>query len=668
VVLVREDPLGERRVVAYVASGGAAPTFITELRSFLRERLPDYMVPAAIVVLERFPLGPSGKVDRGALPAPELGEPVEVGSFLAPAGPVEEGLARIWGELLGLERISAAADFFELGGHSLLATRAVSRVRETFGVELPLRTLFEAPTLSGLAARIAAALPAPVTPASVTPAPVTPTPVTPASVAPASVAPASVTPASVAPGPPIVARDRRGPSPLSYAQQRLWFLDQLAPGCPLYNVPVAMRLEGRLEARVLEQSLAEIVRRHETLRTTFAEEDGSPVQIISPDAGFTLTSVDLSDQPRTSRERALAELASTEARRPFALDEGPLLRVTLMELDREEQALLLTVHHIAADGWALEILFGELAALYEAFGADRPSPLPGLRVQYADFALWQRKWVQAGALRDQLAYWRGQLGLPLPTLDLPFARPRPAAVAYRGRKTSRLLGREVVDDLWALGRREGLTLFMILLAAFVTLLYRVTGQKDIVVGTSVANRTRLEVEGLIGCFVNTLPLRTDLSGNPTFRDLLDRVREVTLAAFTHQDVPFDLLVDTLQLPRDPSRPPLVAVLFDLHESPLCPPVLGRARVTPLEVDAGVSKFDFNLEATAGPGGLDLALYYRRDLYEPRAMEGFLDQYHHLLAAVAADAGRRLEALPLGTEQDQLSPDTLDELFAEERGT
>ena len=648
VVLVREDPLGERRLVAHVASGGATPTFITELRSFLREHLPDYMVPAAIVVLERFPLGPSGKVDRGALPAPELGEPVEGGSFLAPTGPVEEGLARIWGELLGLESISAAADFFELGGHSLLATRAVSRVRETFGVELSLRTLFEAPTLSGLAARIAAALPTPVTPAPVTPA--------------------SVTPASLAPGPPIVARDRRGPSPLSYAQQRLWFLDQLAPGGPLYNVPVAMRLEGRLEARVLEQSLAEIVRRHETLRTTFAEKDGSPVQIISPDAGCTLTSVDLSDQPRTSRERALAELASTEARRPFALDEGPLLRVTLVELDREEQALLLMVHHIAADGWALEILFGELAALYEAFGAGRPSPLPGLRVQYADFALWQREWVQAGALRDQLAYWRWQLGLPLPTLDLPFARPRPAAVAYRGRKTSRLLGREVVDDLRTLGRREGLTLFMILLAAFVTLLYRVTGQKDIVVGTSVANRTRLEVEGLIGCFVNTLPLRTDLSGNPTFRELLDRVREVTLAAFTHQDVPFDLLVDTLQLPRDPSRPPLVAVLFDLHESPLCPAVLGRARVTPLEVDAGVSKFDFNLEATAGPGGLDLALYYRRDLYEPRAMEGFLDQYHHLLTAVAADAGRRLEALPLGTEQDQLSPDTLDELFAEERGT
>ncbi|HEX2081286.1 MAG TPA: condensation domain-containing protein, partial [Longimicrobium sp.] len=496
VVLVREDAPGDRRLVAYVVGEVAAD----EVREHLRRSLPEYMVPAAFVVLEALPLTPNGKLDRKALPAPEYAAGAE--RYVAPRTPVEEVLAGIWAEVLKVERVGVEESFFELGGHSLLATRVVSRVRDVFAIELPLRALFEGPTVAELAKAVK-----------------------------------EVRRAELPVLPPVVPVERTGALPLSFAQERLWFIDRLEPGSAVYNMPMARRLGGALDEAALERSLREIVRRHEALRTVFAEVDGSPVQVIAPFDGFALPVEDLSGLGETDREAAVGRRAGEEAARPFDLAAGPLFRAALLRLGGEDHVLLLSMHHIVSDGWSMGVLVRELSALYAAYREGRESPLPELPVQYADYAVWQREQLAGEVLDRQLAYWKERLAGAPGLLELPTDHPRPAVQAYRGATVPFEISLELLERLQALGRSEGATLYMTLLGAFQVLLGRYAGSEDVVVGSPIAGRTRREVEELIGFFVNTLVLRTDLSGNPSFREVLRRVREATLGAYEHQEVP-----------------------------------------------------------------------------------------------------------------------------------
>ncbi|HEU0052591.1 MAG TPA: condensation domain-containing protein, partial [Longimicrobium sp.] len=455
-VLAREDAPGERRLVAYVVGGAGAD----ELRPHLRKRLPEYMVPSAFVGLDHLPLNANGKVDRRALPAPGYTADER---HVAPRTPLEEVLAGVWAEVLRLNRVGVEENFFALGGHSLLATRVASRVRELLGVELPLRALFEDPTVAALADRVEA-----------------------------------LRRAGVPPLPPVVPAPRDGPLPLSFAQERLWIVDRMEPGAAVYNVPAALRLSGALDAAALERSLGEIVRRHEALRTTFREAAGGPVQVVAPFAGFTLPVEELSGLDDDAREAEVERRAAAEAARPFDLAAGPLFRAALLRLGAGEHVLLLSMHHIVSDGWSLGVLVRELSALYAAFREGRESPLPDLPVQYADHAAWEREQLRGEALERRLAYWRGRLEGAPALLELPTDHPRPAARTYRGAHLPVHFPASLRERLEALARGEGATLFMVLLAAFQALLAKYAGSEDVVVGSPIAGRTRAEVEGLIG--------------------------------------------------------------------------------------------------------------------------------------------------------------------------
>jgi len=439
--------------------------------------------------------------------------------------------------------------------------------------------------------------------------------------------------------------------PLSFAQERLWFLSQLEPGSPAYNLPAAVRFTGPLDVTALEQSLNKVAQRHEVLRTTFATVEGQPIQFIAQDLTCTLPVVNLQKLPKTEQEAEVMRRAAEEAMHTFDLAQGPLLRATLLKLGEEEHVLLLTMHHIISDGWSTGVLIREMAALYEAFSTGEPSPLPDLPIQYADFAVWQRQWLHGEVLETQLAYWKQQL-VGVPVLELPTNRPRPAIQTLRGARQSLELTRTMTEALKALSRQEGGTLFMTLLAAFKTLLHRYTGQDDIVVGSPIANRNRAEIEGLIGFFVNNLVLRTDLSGNPTFRELLGQVREVTLEAYAHQDLPFEKLVEELQPERNLSYAPLFQVVFSLQNAPRPALELPDLTLTPLEVESGTAKFDLNLFMIDTEQGLVGSLEYSTDLFDTATTIRMLGHFQTLLEGIAADPDRRLSDLPLLTEAEQ----------------
>ena len=565
------------------------------------------------------PLTANGKVDRRALPAPEG---IGVEEYQAPRTQTEELLSGLWASVLRVPSVGVHDNFFELGGHSLLATQLASRVRETFGVELPLRELFTRPTVAGLAEHVEAALRGGMR---------------------------VMVPALVP-----VSRDQE--LPLSHAQERLWFLDQLGPGSVAYIVPAAVRLKGWLDVEALQRTLDEVVRRHEVLRTRFIAVDGEPVQVIAPPSRLELPVIDLSELPEEEREAEAHQLAAAEAQRPFDLSVGPLLRVQLLRLREEDHVVLFTMHHIITDGWSTGILVREVAALYEAYIKGHESPLPELEIQYADYAVWQREWLQGEVLEQQLSYWRQQLGEELPVLQLPTDKPRPPVQSYRGRSLGFSLPAELTAELKKLSNAESVTLYMTLLTAFKILLWRYSGQSDVVVGTPIAGRNQLATEGLIGLFVNTLVLRTNLSGDPSFRELLERMREVTLGAYAHQDLPFEKLVEELQPERDMSRSPLFQVVFALHNE-----ITETLQLPGLEANEvgsaadETAKFDITMAVTETDSELGGSLQYSTDLFEASTISRMLEQFERLLASAVSAPEQHISQLELlsSAERQQL---------------
>ncbi len=452
--------------------------------------------------------------------------------------------------------------------------------------------------------------------------------------------------------PPLVRQADRSNLPLSFTQQRLWFLDQLEPGSPFYNLPTAVRLSGQLNVAALEASLNEIVRRHENLRTSFPAVDGQPAQVVAPSLVLPLPVVSLLELPGSKREAEAQRVATEQTQLSFDLARGPLIRATLLQLDAEEHLLLIITHHIVSDGWSFGVLLRELRAIYEVFASGKPSPLPELPIQHADYAAWQRQWLQGDMLQTQLDYWKNQLAGAPPALELPTDRPRPPVQSYHGATQSVLLPTRLAEKLKALSQREGATLFMTLLSAFQTLLYRYTGQDDIVIGTPIANRTRPEVEELIGFFANTLALRADLGGDPTFRELLKRVRAVALDSYAHQDLPFDRLVEALQPERNLSYHPVFQVLFILQNAPMPPVEMGGLTLTPMQVDSGTATFDLTLMLVDTSEGLEAVVEYSTDLFDASTISRMIGHYHTLLQAVVANPDRRISQLPFMAEEEQ----------------
>ncbi|MGZ3457007.1 MAG: amino acid adenylation domain-containing protein, partial [Archangium sp.] len=606
VVVVREERPGDKFLAAYVVPKPGERLEAAELREHLRSRLPAFMVPAAFALLDALPLTPNGKVDRKALPHPDLKDSRRV--YTPPRDELEAALLGFWEELLHCERAGIHDNFFELGGDSLLATRLMARIRTTQGVRLEVRTLFEAPTVARLAERITRERQAQGT-------------------------------RQMPQGPALVRVPRSGPLPLSFAQRRLWILSEIDGASAAYNIPAALRLRGALDVDALVRALQEIVRRHEALRTNFLRVGEEPVQVIAE--GYTLH-VPVEE----SREEDIVPRARAHATRPFDLATEPLFRATLLRLSPEEHVLLVCLHHIVSDGWSTGVLIRELVALYGAFREGRASPLSELPLQYADFASWQMEWLTGGELERQLAYWKKQLqGLP-DLLELPSDRPRPPTQSYRGAVLPFELPEPLTERLRALSRQHEATLFITLLAAFQTLLARYTGQTDIAVGSPIAHRTHGELEGLIGCFFNTLVLRGDLSGAPDFTTLLARVKETTLAAHAHQDVPFERLVEVLQPRRSLSHSPLFQVMFILQNVPTGRLELPGLELRPVEFEMPVSKFDLTLDLTDTPQGLRGRLEYSTDLFDASTMERLSRHLRVLLEAIATDPARSVFELPL----------------------
>jgi amino acid adenylation domain-containing protein/non-ribosomal peptide synthase protein (TIGR01720 family) len=618
VVVVREDVPGNKNLVAYITSQPDQTLAIASLRQFLESKLPGYMVPSAFVMLEALPLTPNGKVDRRALPVPDHTQLIQQSNFVAASTPAEQILAQIWTEVLGIDNIGIHGNFFELGGHSLLATRVISQIQQVFKVELPLRRLFEQPTIAGLAKDIETATKADL----------------------------------LLELPPIQRIRRSQDLPLSFAQQRLWFLAQLEPDSPFYNISATIRLQGQLNIAALEQSFNEILRRHEALRTNFKTVEGQPVAVISPVKSLLLPVIDLLELPPAQRETKVRQLALAEAQQSFNLNTDTLLRVKLLRLEEQEYVALFTMHHIVSDGWSMEILLLELGTLYLAFSKGQPSPLAELPIQYADFAAWQRQSLTASVLQSQLTYWQQQLKGAPELLELPTDHPRPAVKSFKGASHDFELSPELSTRLKNFSQQQGCTLFMVLLAGFKTLLYRYTHSSDIVVGSPIANRHHKQIEGLIGFFVNTLVLRTDLSGNPSFVELLSRVKEVALGAYAHQDLPFEQLLDKLHTTRNTSHTPLFGVMFVLQNAQKSQLALPGLSLSSLSTNNGTAKFDLTLDMRETALGLRGTIEYSSDLFEADTITRMVSHLQTLLNAIVANPQAKLEQLPLLTQTER----------------
>jgi amino acid adenylation domain-containing protein len=614
-VVIREDRPGDKRLVAYVvADEGRAPS-PSELRVFLQLSQPDYMIPSSFVALDGLPLTPNKKVDRGALLAYDFSRTEEVESFVEPRTPAEEIVANIWAQVLGIERVGVNDNFFLLGGHSLLATQVIARIRGVFRVDVPLRVIFQHPTVAGLVSCFDESRKAGEF------LPLTPVP-------------------------------RGATVPASFAQQRLWFLDQLDPGSASYNLSRALRMHGQLDVKVLRQALNAVVARHESLRTSFASVEGEPVQIISPLRKIELRVIDLKALLPEERETEARRQAAEASARPFNLAQDQLLRANLLQLDERDHVLLLVIHHIVSDGWSMSVLFHEIGVLYEAFMNKRPSPLPELPIQYPDFAVWQRAWLQGQVVQEQLDYWKKQLADAPTVLDLPSDRRRPAMQTSNGDYFVRLLPKHLQDSLNELSRQEGVTLFMTLLSAFQTMLHRYTRQEDFLLGTPIANRHRRETEDLIGFFVNTLVMRTDLSGNSSFRDLLRRTKEVALQAYTHQDLPFERLVEELQPERSLSHLPLFQALFAVQNLPHANLNLPALHLQEFSFERKATRFDLAVYIGESDNGLRATFEYNTDLFYASTIERMAEHFQTLLQGIVTNPNQRISELPLLLESER----------------
>ncbi|MGI5531252.1 amino acid adenylation domain-containing protein [Streptomyces syringium] len=607
VVLARPSGPGDLRLIAYALrdphTGGSVEA--ADLRAYLAERLPAALVPAFVVVLDRLPLNPNGKLDRGRLPDPDLDRTNGPLAGGAPRTAVEREIAHIWREVLGIRRIGIQDNFFELGGHSLLATQVATRVRQTLGVDVPLRELFEARTVEALASRVEQYRGR--TRGQDTHAPIETVP-----------------------------RDDRGMA-VSFAQRRLWFLEQLRPGDPAYHVAGELHLHGELDVAVLRAAMTELIRRHEALRTVFTAIDGEPFQVIGDVPHDIMPSAELLPGERWS------ERSAAFAAHPFDLTTAPL-RASLIRVADTEHVLLLAVHHIAADGWSMRILMRELAALYTAFHEGRPSPLPEPAVQYADFAAWQRRRHATPAGEESLGHWQRELAGSPPVLELPTDFPRPELAGRTADRVVHHLDAGLTQALTALATRHGATLSMVLLTAFTVVLGRWSGQHDVLVGMPVAGRTRREIEDTVGLFVNTVVIRADTAGDPAFTELLAQVRRKALDADAYQDVPFEELVERLAPQRDLSRAPVFQVMFNMRNLEDFDLDMPGLRAEPAEAVDTSSKLDFTLYAKPRDGQVDLELVYSAELFGPATMHALLEQIHGLLVQAEHAPDRRISTL------------------------
>ncbi len=624
IVISQEDETGDKHLIAHVISEQAETLDVTNLRGFLSSKLPGYMVPSFFKLVTDFPLSESGKVDRDALSSID-GDRIGLATrYIAPQTPYQEILAGIFASTLGTKPIGIDDNFFELGGHSLLVTSLLSKIRKTFQLELDLRDVFKSPTVRELS----------------------------------KVIQREILSESLALSPPVTPQARGDVLPLSFAQRRLWFLDQLLPGNAFYNLPTALRVDGDLNIEALRKSLNQIVHRHETLRTTITLKGDEPVQIIVPSLKITIPLIDLSQENPLEREVKAQQIIIEEAREPFDLEQGPLLRTKILRLTSEEHFILLTMHHIISDGWSMRILIREVTKLYQAFVSGDPAPLPPLPIQYTDYTLWQREWLQGEILEKQQHYWKSQLADSPSSLELPTDRPRPAMLSSRGAHLSFEIPLDLSRAVREYAQLEDATLFMILLSAFQVLLYRYTGQTDISVGTPVANRTRDEIEDLIGFFVNTLVMRGDLSGNSSFNSFLREMKEVTLSAYAHQDLPFEALVEMLRPVRDMSHSPLFQVMFALDNMPLERVTLPGLSLIPLDAESGTTKFDLTLTIHDGLDTLHGSVEYNTDLFDPSTIERFVDHYCVLLESILKAPGKRIDELAI------LSPNEKNQILIE----
>jgi len=612
VVIDREDHPSDKRLVAYIVPK-EQKVMAGIVRQFLVEELPEYMLPSAFVYLDSIPLTSNGKIDRRALPLPDMLESIE-SDFISARTPTEELLTTIWADTLNINQIGVHDNFFELGGHSLLATQVISRLRDVFSVELPLQDLFKSPSIAGLSELIDA-----------------------------------VRNDQQVMLPSIQKNNQKGDIPLSFAQQRLWFLNQLEPNTSLYNISTAIKVTGMLNVEVLNQSLNAIVDRHEILRTTLKTVDENPMQIISDSHPEQLKVKVISSG--TNQPTDIQYLLNEEAHLPFDLSSDLMIRATLLQ-QPTEHILILVIHHIACDGWSMGVLFRELTALYHAFSTNSPTHLAELPIQYADFSCWQRQYLTKTKLQKQLIYWQEKL-TDVPVLfDFPTDHPRPLIQTYRGTSQNFKISKDQTNQLQRLSQQSGATLFMTLLTAFVSLLGRYSNSDDVVVGSPIANRTNREIEPLIGCFINTLVLRSDISGNPSFQGLLTRVKQVALEAYDHQDIPFEQLVDALQPERNLSNNPLFQIMFILQNTPKIDFELPGLNISPFEIKNDTAKFDLTLSVTETVQGLDGRLEYNTDIFEAATISRMIGHFQVLLDAIIAQPNLPISSLPLLTEQER----------------
>ncbi|PFY82408.1 condensation domain-containing protein, partial [Bacillus pseudomycoides] len=615
VVLAQEDEHGDKRLVAYVVGEGS----VQDWREHIKEKLPNYMVPAHVVKMDALPLTINGKFDTKALPKWDSAVQASV-EHIGPRNETEKKLVTIWSSVLDINQstIGVHDSFFELGGHSLLATQVVSRLREVFEISLPLHELFQYSTIEGLSRRITTLL-------------------------------QENKDYDISPLQP---KERGERVPLSYAQQRLWFMNQLEPNSSLYNIPTTWCLKGKWAIEALEKGYNALIHRHEVLRTVFQEINGEPLQVIGDYTTKSLQVIDLRHLPQEEKEIQMKDLTQREIEKPFDLSEGPLIRTQLIIMEEEELVLLCTMHHIISDGWSMGILFDEWFALYQAFAEEKPAQLQPLPLQYADFAQWQRDWLKDEVLSQQLEYWQKELNGELPVLKLPFDSPRPAVQSYKGDTYQVILPVALLERIKAFSRQEGATLFMTLLAGYQGFLSRYTGQKDILVGSPIANRNHKEIEGLIGFFVNTLVYRANLTDDLTFKELVAQVKEKALKAQEYQDVPFEKVVEVLQPERNASHSPIFQTMFTLQtHSRKLPKILDHS-LEPIPSYMAVAKFDLTVVMEETEEGLQVAFEYNTDLFNASTINRMAKHFEPWLSEVMDSPQKSIGSLKLMSKGEE----------------